>query len=117
MLGVAARGGCDASVGVGAANEVNALHDARAGSAGRFQEKPRDSSGIGRVALLEEVAFYAASVPRPPRGASAMRAYDRVGVVIEVGIGGFEDPLRTGVGLFAGVDLYAFAGDGENGMR
>ena len=65
---------------------------------------------------MEEFAFDAAAVPRPPGGASAMRAYDRVGVVIEVGIGSFEYPLRTGIGLFAGVDLYAFAGDGEDGM-
>ena len=46
-----------------------------------------------------------------------MRAHDRVGVVIEVGNGSLEDPLRTGASLFASVDLYAFAGDGENGMR
>jgi len=45
-----------------------------------------------------------------------MRTHDCVGLVIEVGIGSCEYPLGTGIGLFAGVDLYAFAGDGEDGM-
>jgi len=117
MLGVAAGAWCDASVGVGAADEVHAFHEARAGRAGRFQEKPGDCSGIGRCILLEGFAFDAAAVAGSPGGASTMRAHDRVGVVIKVGIGSFEDPLRTGIGLFAGVDLYAFAGDGEDGMR
>ena len=45
-----------------------------------------------------------------------MGAYGFAGGVDERGFGGLKDPLRSGGGLLAGVDLDAFAGDGEDGV-
>ena len=45
-----------------------------------------------------------------------MGTYEAAGCVDEVSFGGLEDPLRASGGLLTGIDLDAFAGDGEDGM-
>jgi hypothetical protein len=65
---------------------------------------------------LENIALDGAAVTRFPNGAGAVSADEAAGCVDEVGFGGLEDPLWTSGGLLAGVDLNAFAGDGEDGV-
>ena len=47
MLNVATVGGGSATVGVGAADEFDAGHDARTGGVDGFEEKPGDRAGLG----------------------------------------------------------------------
>ena len=63
---------------------------------------------------MDEFAFDGAAVFGFPDGAGAVGAYGVAGCVDEGGFGGLEDPLWAGGGLLAGVDLDAFAGDGED---
>lgn len=65
---------------------------------------------------MEEFAFDGAAVVRFPDGAGAVGAYGFAGCVDEGGFGCLKDPLRSRGGLLAGVDLNAFAGDGEDGV-
>ena len=65
---------------------------------------------------MQDIAFDGAAVTGSPNGACAVCAYEVAGCVDEVGFRGLEDPLRASGGLLAGVDLDAFAGDGEDGV-
>jgi hypothetical protein len=102
-------------VGVGAADEFDMGHDAGAGRAGGFQQKPGDRCGLRGWALLEDVAFDCAAIVGFPDGTGAVGAYGFAGCVDEFGFGGLKDPLRSCGGLLAAIDLEAFAGGGEDG--
>ncbi len=65
---------------------------------------------------MEELAFDGAAVARFPDGAGAVSAYGVAGCVDERGFGCFKEPLRPRGGLLTGVNLDAFAGDGEDGV-
>jgi len=62
VLSVAASGGGDAAVGVGASDEFDAGHDAGAYGAGGFEKQPGNGGRFGGGALLKDFAFDGAAV-------------------------------------------------------
>ena len=116
VLWVASCGRGDAAAGVGAADEFYFGHDSCARYAGGFEEKPGDCGWVGRGGFLEEFAFDGTAVFGFPDGAGAVGSDVGAGTVDERCFRGLKDPLWTGGGLLAGIDLHTFAGSGEDGL-
>ena len=115
VLGVAADSRSDAAVGVGAADELDLCHDARAIVVDRLEKKPGDGGGLGRRTLRDDLAFDGAAIEISPAGAGAVHSNFGSGWVVEGSVRGLKDPLRSVRNQLAFVDLNTFAGDRNDG--
>jgi hypothetical protein len=114
VVGIAARGGGFAALGIKALDGCGAREDAGAFMTDDTDEEPGNGIGIGRGSIGDGFAVDAARVTCEPGGAGEMFAEEVAVGVEEIGIGSFQNPgvLRV-FASFAGVDLVALGVNGK----
>lgn len=100
----------------GATDGVDPGHQARTLCADRFEEKPGNGFRHGRGVGSDGFRFDGAAVLVLPERAGGVGSYLGFLFVVKGGFGSLEDPSRSLVHLFAGVDLHTFCGEGEERM-
>ena len=100
----------------GATDEVDPGHQAGALRTDRFEEEPGDGFRLGCRIGGDGFRLDGAAILVLPERASGVGSYLGFLLVVKGGFGSLEDPSRSLVHLFAGVDLHALGGEGEERM-